>query len=283
MLAHALTENAPGNVEPHSAGHTEFDLQQASLMADVLDRLKPQVVINTAAYNAVDRCEQERELSWAVNARGPELLGKLCEQRAIRLVHYGTDYVFDGKQETPYLESHPPNPLNHYAAGKLFGEEAVLKASPKHLVLRTSWIFGPHPAQTKTYVHTVLRAAHSGKELKATTDQVSVPTSAPDLAAWTWLFLERGATGLFHAVNDEPISRFEWTRSILAEALELGLIPRASEVEPVTTSYFNSAMKRPAYSAMDNRKASKFLGHPLGSWRNGLADMLRLIKAGKSA
>ena len=103
----------------------------------------------------------------------------------IRLVHYGTDYVFDGEKKSPYLETDAPNPLNHYAAGKLAGEQAVLRASPNHLVLRTSWVFGGHPTQTKTFVHTVLRAAREGRELKATTDQASVPTFAPDLAQWT--------------------------------------------------------------------------------------------------
>ena len=146
--------------------HSDFDLTAPAHMQEQLAKIGPQVVINTAAYNQVDRCEIERDLSWAVNATGPQRLAELCAQAGIRLVHYGTDYVFDGEKKSPYLETDAPNPLNHYAAGKLAGEQAVLRASPKHLVLRTSWVFGGHPTQTKTFVHTVLRAAREGRRIE---------------------------------------------------------------------------------------------------------------------
>jgi dTDP-4-dehydrorhamnose reductase len=280
LLAHALKEKAPKSIALHPFGHAEFDLQKPEQMKQRLDELRPAVLINTAAYNQVDRCEEERDLSWAVNALGPETLAHLCAERKIKLILYGTDYVFDGKQQLPYRETDLPNPLNHYAAGKFYGEQAVLKASPAHLVLRASWIFGPHPTQTKTYVHTVLKAARSGKDLKATTDQISIPTYAPELAEWTWSFMERGASGLLHAVNDGPISRYDWTCVILAEAHRAALLQREAKVEAVTTAYFNPAMKRPGYSAMDNTQATALLGKPLGTWRKGLTLMLREMKAG---
>jgi len=283
LLAHALTMRPSAAVEVHPLGRAEFDLQKSAQMKQRLEDLRPQVVINTAAYNLVDRCEEERDLSWAVNATGPETLAHLCAERQIRLIHYGTDYVFDGNQQTPYKETDSPNPLNHYAAGKLHGEQAVLKASPTHLVLRASWIFGPHSTQTKTYVHSVLKAARTGKDLKATTDQISVPTFAPDLASWTWAFIEKETAGLLHAVNDEPISRYDWTRAILKEADQARLIEREPHVEAVTTAYFSSTMKRPAYSAMDNSKAASILGRPMGSWRKGLGEMVREIGNGIKA
>jgi dTDP-4-dehydrorhamnose reductase len=274
LLAHALRENAPQDVEMLFCPRATFDLTQPDLMARQLGELRPDVVINTAAYNQVDRCETERELSWSVNATGPETLAKLCAKSGIRLVHYGTDYVFDGRKDAPYVETDPPNPLNHYAAGKLAGEQAVLAASPQHLVLRPSWVFGWHPTQTKTYLHTVLRAAREGRELKSTTDQVSVPTFAPDLACWTVELIKLGVGGLWHAVNDEPVSRYDWTRAILAEAVAAGLIPIAPPVEAVTTAYFNSTMRRPAYSALSNAKMTALLGKSPGSWRAGLRKML---------
>src|SRR4051812_42682731 len=187
-------------------------------MAKQLDAHRPDVVINTAAYNKVDQCEIERELSWAVNATGPEKLGELCRERGCKLVHYGTDYVFDGTRREAYVEEDKANPVNHYAAGKFHGEETVLQTSSKNLVLRVSWLFGWHPTQTKSYVHIVLNAARKGQDLKATTDQSSVPTYVPDLARWTFELMERGATGVWHAVNDEGLSRFEWTKAILEEA-----------------------------------------------------------------
>ena len=278
LLAHALKEIAPPDFQLLFAGHAEFDLTQADLMARRLAEWKPQTVINTAAYNLVDRCEIERDLSWAVNAAGPERLAGLCVRDGIRLVHYGTDYVFDGAKKSPYSEMDTPNPLNHYAAGKLAGEQAVLRVSPENLVLRTSWLFGWHPTQAKTFVHTILKAARAGRALKATTDQISVPTFATDLAQWTLELVRGNASGLFHAVNDEGVSRHDWTKIILDEAVRANLISTAPPVEPVLSTFFNSTMRRPGYTVMSNQKLAKRLGHPPGPWRSGLRKMLAKMK-----
>ena len=278
LLAHALKEMAPRDFQLCFLNHAEFDLTQADRMARRLAELKPQTVINTAAYNLVDRCEIERDLSWAVNAAGPELLAGRCARDNIRLVHYGTDYVFDGAKQSPYSELDTPNPLNHYAAGKLAGEQAVLRTSPKNLVLRTSWVFGWHPTQAKTFVHTILKSAHEGRALKSATDQVSVPTHASNLAQWTLELVRGNASGLFHAVNNDGVSRYDWTKIILDEAVRANLISTAPPVEPVLSSFFNSAMRRPGYSVMSNDKLTKRLGHPPDSWRAGLRKMLARMK-----
>jgi dTDP-4-dehydrorhamnose reductase len=247
-------------------------------MAHRLAESKPDIVINTAAYNLVDRCESERDLSWAVNAAGPENLAGLCARDGIKLVHYSTDYVFDGAKKAPYTETDVPNPLNHYAAGKLAGEQAVLRASPENLVLRTSWVFDRHPTQSKTFVHTILKAARAGRALQATSDQVSVPTYASDLAQWTLDLLRHNAAGLFHAVNDEGVSRCDWATIILDEAVRAKLISAAPPVEPVLSSFFNSTMRRPDYTVMSNEKLARQLGRPPGSWRDGLRKMLAQMK-----
>jgi dTDP-4-dehydrorhamnose reductase len=278
LLAHQFKTLAPRDFKFFFLGHTEFDLAKPDVMAQQLAKFQPDVVINTAAYNLVDRCETERELSWSVNATGPELLATLCAHDGIRLVHYGTDYVFDGAKKSPYAETDVANPLNHYAAGKFAGEQSVLRASSQNLVLRTSWVFDWHPTQTKTFVHTVLKTAREGKPLKATTDQVSVPTFATDLAQWTLDLVRRNAGGLFHAVNEEGVSRFEWAKIILEEAVCAKLIFTAPPVEPVLSSFFNSTMRRPDYTVMSNDKLSRLLGHPLGSWRVGLQKMLAQMK-----
>jgi dTDP-4-dehydrorhamnose reductase len=274
LLAYALRTLAPANCELTFLSRTDFDLTAPAQMRERLEALRPEVVINTAAYNLVERCEQERELSWAVNATGPGTLAKMCAEKNIRLVHYGTDYVFDGEKNSPYVETDPPNPLNHYGAGKLAGEQAVLAASPKHVVMRTSWVFGSHPTQTKSYVHSVLRAARAGNNLKATTDQASVPTFSEDLARWTLGLIEKGGNGLFHAVNDEGVSRFDWTRAILEDAKQGELIPTQIQVEPVTSDFFKSPMRRPKRSILTNARLTALLGQPLGSWRAGLRKML---------
>lgn len=278
LLAHQWKANAPRDFELFYLGHAEFDLTNPDQMSQQLAVLKPHAVINTAAYNLVDRCEIERELSWAVNATAPEILAALCARDGIRLIHYGTDYVFDGAKKSPYSETDAANPLNHYAAGKFAGEQAVLKASPANLVLRTSWVFDWHPTQTKTFVHTIVKAAREGKALKSTTDQCSVPTFASDLAAWTLDLLRTNAGGLFHAVNDEGVSRFDWAKIILEEAARAKLIATAPAVEPVLSSFFSSTMKRPDYTVMSNEKLSRQIGRPLGSWRGGLRKMLAQMK-----
>jgi dTDP-4-dehydrorhamnose reductase len=281
LLAYALEQVAPKNAELVSLAHTQFDLTKRQEMARQLDAHGPDVVINTAAYNFVDRCEVERELSWAVNATGPRHLAELCRERDCKLVHYSTDYIFDGRKGEAYAEEDKPNPVNHYAAGKLAGEQAVLSTDEnrnKNLVLRVSWLFAWHPTQTKTYVHTVLNAARKGQNLKATTDQSSVPTYVPDLGRWTFELIERGATGVWHAVNDDGMSRFEWTKIILEEAAHGGLGLPKTDVEPVTTAYFNPTMRRPEFTVLGNAKLSRFLGRPVGSWRPGLRTMVEKMR-----
>ncbi len=278
LLSFALRKLGPTDCDLHFLSHREFDLAAPEQMQRQLEVIAPQVVINTAAYNLVDRCEQERDLSWAINATAPGTLAKMCAAKRIQLVHYGTDYVFDGKKKSPYVETDAPNPLNHYGAGKLAGERAVLDASPAHLVLRTSWVFGWHPTQTKSFVHTIITAAHEGRPIKATTDQVSVPTYAPDLAQWTFDLIRTHETGLFHSVNDNASSRFEWANVILDEFKRLQMISKVPAVEPVLSSFFSSTMRRPDYTALDNQKLSRHIGHAAGSWRPGLRKMLAQMK-----
>lgn len=274
LLGYALRFFASADCEMTFLSRADFDLTAPKQMRLQLEAVQPQVVINTAAYNLVERCEEERDLSWAVNATAPGDLAKLCAERNIRLVHYGTDYVFDGAKDTPYVEADSPNPLNYYGAGKLGGERAVLAASPNHAVLRTSWVFGWHPTQTKSFVHSVLRAACAGNNLKATTDQMSVPTFSEDLALWTMELISKGGVGLFHTVSDEGVSRFDWTKAIVEDSVRAGIIPAVPRVEPVTSDFFKSTMKRPKNSVLSNGKLAEFLGHPLGSWRSGLRKML---------
>jgi dTDP-4-dehydrorhamnose reductase len=150
----------------------------------------------------------------------------------------------------------------------------VLGASPKHAVFRTSWVFGWHPTQTKSYVHSILKAAQARKNLKAATDQISAPTFSEDLAGWTLEAIGTGVGGLFHAVNDQGVSRFDWTRAILAEAAALNLVSKQILVEPVTSDFFKSTMPRPKNSILSNLKLAGTLGHSLGSWHVGLRKML---------
>ncbi|MCD6052200.1 MAG: dTDP-4-dehydrorhamnose reductase [Verrucomicrobia bacterium] len=276
LLAQAMKALNPSGFTLVFRSRSEFDLQNPGQMAGQLDALQPALVINTAAYNLVDKCEVERDLSWAINATGPQALAGLCAQRGIQLIHYGTDYIFDGAQRVPYTEADQPNAINHYAAGKLAGEQAVLAASPHHLVLRTSWLFGINPIRSqRSYIHAIVRQALDGKPIRATTDQQAAPTYVGDLAAWTFELAAKPTGGLYHAVNDGGLSRFDWTKEILAAAQTAGLISAVPPVEPVTTAFFNSTIRRSTYSWLSNAKLTASLGHPLGSWKTGMDAMLR--------
>ena len=277
LLARALYAMAPAGTELLLLNHREFDLTKLELMDRRIAAIRPQVVINTAAYNGVDYCEIERDLSWSVNAVGPLSLAECCARHRCQLIHYSTDYVFDGAKKFPYVETDPPNPLNHYAAGKLAGEKAVLKAHANNLVLRTSWLFGDNGERSRSYVHIVLGQACAGKALKATSDQLSAPTYAPDLALWTFALLEGNCTGLLHAVNDDGLSRYEWTLAILAEAGKAGLLRSEIPVEPVLTDFFGPGIRRPQYTVLSNANLAAILGRRLGSWRAGLSQLLRQI------
>jgi dTDP-4-dehydrorhamnose reductase len=276
LLAQALKALKPAGFTLIFCSRAGFDLLDSEQMARQLDTLQPAFVLNTAAYNLVDKCEVERDLSWAINATGPQNLAGLCAARAIQLVHYGTDYVFDGAQQVPYTEVDRPHAINHYAAGKLAGEEAVLAASSRHLVLRTSWLFGTNPIRPqRSYIHAIIRQALDGKPIRATTDQQAVPTYVGDLAAWTLELAAQSASGLYHAVNDGGLSRYDWTKEILAAAQAEGVIPVVPSVEPVTTAFFNSTIRRSTYSWLGNAKLTAQLGHPLGSWKTGMRAILR--------
>ncbi len=276
LLAQAMKALNPPGFALIFCARNDFDLQNHAQMDRQLAAIQPDLVINTAAYNLVDKCEVERDLSWSINATGPQKLAELCAACGIPLVHYGTDYVFDGAQQVPYTEADQPHAINHYAAGKLAGEAAVLNASPRHLVLRTSWLFGINPIRSqRSYIHAIIRQAMDGKPIRATTDQQAVPTYVGDLAAWTMELAGQSASGLYHAVNDGGLSRFDWTKEILAAAQAEGVISAVPSVEPVTTAFFNSTIRRSTYSWLSNAKLTARLGHPLGSWKTGMQAMLR--------
>lgn len=274
LLAYSLRELRPEGMTLVFWDREHFDLTRPDQMGELLRSLRPDWVVNTAAYNRVDRCEFERDQSWAVNAQGPENLARICNQIGSRMVHFSSDYVFDGQKTAPYDETDRPNPVNYYGVGKLYGETAVLKLSSGNMVLRTSWLFGPHPTQTKSYVHTVLRQALECKSIKAVTDQVAAPTYAPDLAKCTVELIRHDASGLFHVVNGEGLSRYGWTREILTIARATAFLKSEVSVEAVETGAFGAAIRRPRYSVLSNRKVTTFLNQPLGSWRNGLHQLL---------
>ena len=222
---------------------------------------------NAAAFTWVDRCETEPELAHRVNAEGPGLLAEECARRGIQLVHVSTDYVFDGQAKRPYTEEDPTGPRSEYGRSKLEGELRVGTALPSALVLRTSWVFGPG----RNFVATILGAAHARSAagdvtpLRVVDDQFGSPTYAGDLAVWILRLVEGGASGLYHVANRGVATWWEVAR----EALDRGGFSGIA-IERVATSEFPRPAPRPAWSALECRRADAAGLHRRG-WREALA------------
>ena len=229
------------------------------------------VVANAAAHTGVDACETEVEKATAVNATGPEVLARACNESGAQFVHVSTDYVFDGKAEEPYPESHPPAPTTVYGRTKLEGEARVLAACPGSLIVRTSWVFGPG----RNFVGAILRQAHLRRTgevegpLSVVDDQRGCPTYADDLAEGLRSLQRLGARGVFHLSNAEPTTWWGFARAILEETGHGDL-----EIEKGSTAALDLPAPRPAYSVLDCSRAAS-LGVSLRPWRQALAQYLR--------
>jgi dTDP-4-dehydrorhamnose reductase len=219
------------------------------------------VIINCAAYNAVDLAEQQKDTAVLINTTAVKNIAALCADRKISLVHYSSDYVFDGAKGDRYTELDVPNPLNTYGSTKRGGEEAVLASGGKYLLFRTSWVFG-NGAQN--FIHKMLQWSQKNAVLKLTADEVSVPTSTLILVDITLRSLDKGLTGLYHLTNSDYASRYEWGRYV-AKKLSL-----RSTIVPVPMSMFPSPAQRPLFSAMTNEKLQLDLGMVIPDWRDAV-------------
>lgn len=245
----------------HAPDEKDCDITSRAVLSQYLDSTSPNVVINCAAYNAVDLAEQQRDTALLINATAPGMIASLCAERNIRFVHYSSDYVFDGEKGDRYSEADTVHPLNVYGTNKRAGEEAVLNAGGSSLVLRTSWVFGNG---TQNFIYKLLQWSQKNAVLKLTADEVSVPTSTLDLTAITLAALDQGLTGLYHATNSDYASRYEWGRYV-AKKLSL-----PSTIIPVPMSMFPSPAQRPLFSAMSNLRIQKELGIEIPDWREAV-------------
>jgi dTDP-4-dehydrorhamnose reductase len=236
-----------------------LDLTDADAIRRLVRDVKPQVIINAAAYNAVDKAETERELAMAVNATAPGVLCEEAKRLGARLVHYSTDYVFDGEKTTPYVEADAPKPLGHYARSKLEGERAVLGSGCRHLLLRVSWVYGP---RATNFYQVIRRKAEAGEALRMVDDQCSVPTPAAFIAEHTLALLDTDASGLMHLVPCGEASRYEFAAEVVRR------LGSRSKVDRAKTAEFPSPARRPAYSVLCNGLAARVLQRALPRWQD---------------
>jgi dTDP-4-dehydrorhamnose reductase len=267
QLAGALADRGCGAVV--TAGRPDFDLTEPGACERLLDRLRPAMVINAAAYTAVDRAESEPDLAFAVNRDGPAALAKTCARAGLPLIHVSTDSVFDGASDRAYRESDAPRPINVYGASKHAGECAVLEALPSALVVRTSWIFG---ARGESFVSRLLGWAEGRTQLTVVSDQLGRPTYAPDLAEALLALARRRLDGtvgggLMHLAGGSILSRAEQAQVILDAASRRGR--GATTVVPIPSSAHPTAARRPLNGILDCSLANGY-DIALGPFRDGL-------------
>lgn len=239
-------------------GKEELDITDFDKVLKTIKDIKPDVVINCSAYNLVDKAEEEFEKALRVNTFGVSNLAIACAETGAFLIHYSTDYVFDGKKEGLYTEEDQPNPLNKYALSKLLGEEAVRNYLENYLIFRVSWVYGEG---TQNFLYKLEQWAKEREYLKVACDEFSVPTSTRTIVEVTLKALERGLTGLYHLVNSGYASRYEWAK----EYFRLKGIKKF--IYPAYQHEFNLTAKRPRWSAMSNGKICKELGLEIKEWK----------------
>ncbi len=248
----------------------ELDVTDPAAVEALVERVRPDVVWNATAWNRVDAAEAEPDAAFAVNAHGPAHLARAARDASALLVHYSTDYVFDGASSRPYREDDPPHPLSVYGASKLEGERLVAAAGGAHLVVRTSGVLGRGGSEQKggSFVERIVAQARAGKPLRVVADQVFAPTSAVDLAAASVALVRSGARGLVHVTNAGSCS---WHELALAALAAAGL---QAPVEPISLADLRLPARRPAYSVLDTARARALGLPPLRSWREALPDCL---------
>jgi dTDP-4-dehydrorhamnose reductase len=281
QLGHELQTSCPSSIEIITTDADTLDITQTAQLEAALETWQPDVVINAAAYTAVDKAESDQENAWRINGTAPGLLAAaIARQRKagqqIRLVHVSTDFIFDGQQSTPYLPEAPAAPLSVYGSSKLAGEQAVLAELPDALITRTSWLYSSHG---HNFVKTMLRLMNEKEQLGVVYDQVGTPTWAHTLANNIWGLLAKQAQGIFHCADSGVASWYDFAIAIQAEALQMGLLDRAIPIKPIRSRAYPLPAQRPAFSVMDKQSTEDLLGETSPYWRDSLRSMLTELKS----
>lgn len=246
-----------------------LDLANVEAIAALVERLRPDAVINAAAYTAVDRAEDERAAAFAANAEAPARLAQACAAQDIALVHYSTDYVFDGRGTRPYREEDPTAPLGVYGESKLAGETGIARSGARHLILRTAWVYGLHG---HNFLRTMLRVGAERDELRVVADQHGCPTPAWLIAETTAGILRQGiaASGVRHLVAAGETTWHGFADAIFDEAVAQGLLAKRPNVIAIATADYPTRATRPAYSVLDTARLRGEYGLVLPDWRDAL-------------
>jgi dTDP-4-dehydrorhamnose reductase len=267
--------------EVKALGRGQLDLTQPDQIQAQVVAYQPTIIVNAAAYTAVDKAEQELELAYAINGAAPTQLAQLAEQMGVSLLHISTDYVFDGRKGSPYQPEDPTQPLGVYGASKLAGEVGIRQHSQRHWIVRTAWVHGAKGQVN--FVKTMLRLGAERPEVRVVADQVGSPTWAGDLAQALTQLLKLHLHlpthtppnfGTYHFTNSGVASWYDVALAIFAEARAIGFPLKIERVVPITTADYPTPAQRPAYSVLAGERLATLLGHPAPHWQQGLRQML---------
>ncbi|MCX6575747.1 MAG: dTDP-4-dehydrorhamnose reductase [Candidatus Aminicenantes bacterium] len=251
--------------------YPDFDVREAQKTRDILQSLAPDVVINTAAFHRVDECEDRPEEALIVNAVAVRNLALICRERNAVLVHFSTDYVFDGRKRTPYVEEDEPAPLNVYGVSKLAGEYFVRSVCQKYFLIRTCGLYGSAGCREKgmNFVELMLHLEKSGRPLRVVDDQWVTPTSTEELAGRILELLGTERYGLYHMTNEGQCTWYEFAREIFS------LVGRAANLSPIDSQAYGAKARRPAYSVLENQRAKALGITDFSPWREALKNYLK--------
>jgi dTDP-4-dehydrorhamnose reductase len=268
-------------------GHGEIaDLSTPESLPTLLDRVQPDVIVNAAAFTAVDRAEQEEALATRVNGEAVGVIGRWAASHGALVIHYSTDYVFDGHQSQPYAVDAPTAPLGAYGRSKLAGEQALAESGADHLIFRTAWVYAAHG---HNFLRTMLRLGAEREELRVVADQHGAPTDTALIVAASLAALDRwqradtaqrkSLGGTHHLVASGATTWHGFASAIFTQAVDRGLLARAPRVLPINTADYPTPAQRPAWSLLDNRGFQQLFDFPLPDWREGLGKVIaRLVQ-----
>ncbi|MEM7688721.1 MAG: dTDP-4-dehydrorhamnose reductase [Pseudomonadota bacterium] len=269
QLGGALQRTAPAHVELNAIDVDDVDFTEDAMFAARLVVEAPDVLINAAAYTAVDKAEEDEETAHAINADAVAIMADAMAQQGGKLVHVSTDFVFDGQATQPYQPDDARAPISAYGRTKSAGEDHLRDSD---LLVRTAWVY---EAGGANFVRTMIRLMKERDELRIVSDQIGSPTWATGLAQTIWGLIDQGASGTFHHSDAGAISWYEFAVAIAEEAKALDLLDRIPTIKPITTADYPTPAARPAYSVLDCSKTHEVLGRPGTPWRENLRAMLK--------
>lgn len=271
MLAHDLAAHAPPEVGLTALSRAELDVTDHAALAHAIRDLGPAIVINAAGYTRVDDAERERDMAFAVNGVAPGAIGRAAAAARATVVHFSTDYVFDGEAGAAYREKDPPHPLNVYGESKLEGERTLAASGAEFLIVRTQWLFG---GCGRSFPRTMWERATQRLPTRVVADQTGRPTYTVDLARAVWRLVGLGTRGLLHAANAGVATWYDVAHRVFAAAGAPDL------VTPCSTADFSTPARRPARAVLETARADALLGGPLPQWEQALDRFLAALRAG---